>query len=44
MKGAYRNFSAEEFVQFILDHSNLNDAVRIGETENKRPVYRLRAV
>jgi 2-polyprenyl-3-methyl-5-hydroxy-6-metoxy-1,4-benzoquinol methylase len=44
MVGAYRNFDADEFVQFILDHSNLNDAVRIGETENKRPIYRLQAL
>ena len=44
MKGAYRNFDCDEFVDFILENSNLNEAVCIGKTKYGRPIYRLQAV
>lgn len=44
MIGAYRNFNCDEFVDFIIENSCLNEAIRIGQTENGRPVYRLRRV
>ena len=43
MKGAYRNFDCSEFVDFVLENSNLNEATYIGETEDRRPIYRLQA-
>ena len=43
MKGAYLNFDCDEFVDFILENSNLNEAIYIGETHDKRPIYRLQA-
>ena len=43
MKGAYKNYSFDEFIAFILANSNLTEAKRIGETENGRPIYRLQA-
>ncbi len=39
MRGAYRNFSCEEFVDFIIDNSNLREAKHIGETQDGRPIY-----
>jgi len=42
MKDAYRNFSFDEFVDFILENSCLGDATCIGEA-NGRPIYRLQA-
>jgi len=44
MKGAYRNFNCDEFVDFILENSKLNEAMCIGETKDGRPIYRLQAV
>jgi 2-polyprenyl-3-methyl-5-hydroxy-6-metoxy-1,4-benzoquinol methylase len=41
MQGAYRNFIPNEFVQFILDNSSLNEAIYIGQTDDRRPIYRL---
>jgi hypothetical protein len=41
MQGAYKNFTPNEFVQFILDNSNLNEANYIGQTSDRRPIYRL---
>lgn len=43
MQGAYRNFACDEFADFILENSNLNEATYIGEAEGGRPIYRLRA-
>ena len=43
-KGSYHIFECNEFVEFILDNSCLNEAVRIGHTQDGRPVYRLRAM
>jgi 2-polyprenyl-3-methyl-5-hydroxy-6-metoxy-1,4-benzoquinol methylase len=43
MKGAYRNFDYDEFVRFILEHSNLREAVQIGKTDDGRPLYRFQA-
>lgn len=42
MNGAYRNYSPEEFVKFILDHSCLKTAEYIGSDQD-RPLFRLRA-
>jgi 2-polyprenyl-3-methyl-5-hydroxy-6-metoxy-1,4-benzoquinol methylase len=42
MVGAYRNYSPNEFVQFILDHSCLKTAEYIG-SDQERPLFRLRA-
>ena len=44
MRGAYQNLTCDEFVDFVLENSCLNEATCIGETENGRPVYRLRRV
>jgi len=48
MRGAYRNFDCGEFVDFILENSNLNEAMTIGdaidEGGGRRPIYRLQAV
>ena len=44
MKGVYRNFACDEFIDFILENSSLNEATCIGETENGRPMYRLQAL
>lgn len=44
MIGAYRNYDSDEFVDFILENSSLNEAIYIGKTENGRPIYRLRRV
>lgn len=41
MVGAYRNFSHEEFVEFILANSCLDDAHFVGYAEDARPIYRL---
>ena len=43
MEGAYRNFDYDEFVQFILEHSNLREAVKIGKTDDGRPLYRFQS-
>lgn len=43
MTGVYRDYSPEEFVQFILDHSCLKTAEYIGSDQG-RPLFRLRAV
>lgn len=40
MDGAYRNFNAEEFCDFLINHSRLSDAQRIGGT-GKRSIYLL---
>ena len=42
MANAYRNYSPDEFVQFILAHSCLKSAEYIGADQD-RPIYRLRA-
>jgi hypothetical protein len=41
MVGAYRNYTSEQYVQFILDHSNLTTARLIGDTEPGRKLYLL---
>jgi len=38
---AYRNFTPNEFVKFILDNSCLDEATLIGHTNDKRPIYTL---
>jgi len=43
MLGAYRNYAADEFVDFILKHSNLNTAEYIGTARDGRPLYKLSA-
>lgn len=43
MLGAYRNFNCGEFVDFILENSNLNEATYIGETKDRRPIYMLQS-
>lgn len=41
MKGAYKNYPNEEFVEFILENSILNYAKCIGEAEDGRKIYKL---
>jgi len=41
MKNAYRNYEPDEFVQFVLEHSELNRSELIGKAEDKRPIYKL---
>jgi 2-polyprenyl-3-methyl-5-hydroxy-6-metoxy-1,4-benzoquinol methylase len=41
MRGAYWNPAEEEFVAFILEHSNLNHATYLGRQSGGRPLYRL---
>ena len=40
MEGAYKNYSPEEVVDFVLEHSCLDKAKLIGE-EDGRPIYKL---
>jgi SAM-dependent methyltransferase len=42
MASAFRDYSPEEFVAFLLDHSCLASAEYIG-ADRERPIYRLRA-
>ena len=44
MKGAFRNLYCGEFVDFILENPKLNEATYIGQTQDGRPIYRLRAI
>jgi hypothetical protein len=37
----YKNYSEEEFVQFILDNTTLNHATFIGETQDGRKIFKL---
>lgn len=41
MKNAYKNYSPDDFVAFILEHSCLKEARHIGESQNGRPLYKL---
>jgi len=41
MTDAYKNFSPEEFVAFILENSRFTDVKLIGYAEDKRPLYLL---
>lgn len=41
MEGAYKNYSPEEFVRFIIDNSSLNKFKLIGRTEKNRPLYKI---
>lgn len=41
MKGAYRNYNPEEFVDFILRHSCLYKSEMIGMTKDKRSIYKI---
>ena len=41
MRGAYRNYSEEEFVEFILQNSKLNKAKFIGAARDGRKIYKL---
>jgi hypothetical protein len=43
MQTAYRNYPPEEFVNFILEHSNLRTARLIGHEEGRRAIYLLEA-
>jgi SAM-dependent methyltransferase len=42
MAGAFRDYTPEEFVQFLTDHSCLTSAEYLG-SDRERPIYRLRA-
>lgn len=44
MKGAYRNFDGEEFINFILEHSRLKEATYINNAQDGRPIYRLQTI
>lgn len=39
MAGAYKKYSCDEVVKFVLMHSNLNHSRLIGKAEDKRPIY-----
>ena len=41
MESAYKNYSNEEFVKFIIQNSSLKDAQFIGEAEDGRKIYKL---
>ena len=41
MKGAYKNYSEEEFVKFVLEASRLTEAEFIGATRDGRKIYKL---
>lgn len=41
MEGAYRDYSEEEFVKFILQNSKLNRAKLIGKNDDGRSIYKL---
>ena len=41
MAGAYRDYSEEEFVKFILQNSKLNRAKLIGKNDDGRSIYKL---
>ncbi len=41
MKGAYRNYTPDEFVNFIIKHTTLSEAVYLGQTQDDRPIYKL---
>jgi len=41
MKNAYKNYSPNDFVAFILKHSCLRETQYIGESQNRRPIYKL---
>jgi hypothetical protein len=42
MQGAYKNYSVEDFVEFILQASRLSRAEFIGSAEDGRSIYKLR--
>lgn len=44
MKGAYRNYDCDEFVNFILENSILNDAIYINKAKDGRPIYMLQKI
>ena len=44
MQDVYRHLDCSEFADFILANSNLNEATYIGETADRRPIYRLQAI
>ena len=41
MQGAFFNPEPEEFINFIIDNSNLKNYCEIGICDNDRPIYRL---
>ncbi|HUV46099.1 MAG TPA: class I SAM-dependent methyltransferase [Dehalococcoidia bacterium] len=41
MKNAYKNYSPSDFTAFILEHSCLREAQYIGESQDRRPIYKL---
>jgi hypothetical protein len=41
MKGAYRNYDPEQFVNFILKHSGFSNADEIAIAKDGRPIYKL---
>ena len=41
MRGAYRNYSPDEFVRFVMDNSCLKNAALIGTMKDGRPLYKL---
>jgi hypothetical protein len=43
MQDAYRNYEPEEFVKFILQHSNLQKSKLIGHEAGRRAIYLLEA-
>jgi hypothetical protein len=44
MRGAYRNYDCEEFINFILKNSRLNEVMYINKAKGERPIYRLQTI
>lgn len=44
MKGAYRNYDCDEFINFILENSRLNDVMYVNKAKDGRPIYRLQTI
>lgn len=40
LKNAYKRFTLNQFVDFILEYSNFSEFERIGFSDNGRPIYR----
>ena len=44
MKGAYRNYDCEEFINFILKNSRLTEVKYLSKAKDGRPIYRLQTI
>ena len=44
MKGAYRNYDCDEFINFILENSRLKEVMYINKAKDERPIYILQKI